>query len=191
MLSGQIEIVLTRTDVDVGTGLAILGSSGIGAPLILKLLGPTADYLGEGVRSWTEKRVNNVRRIFTIAVRRLGNRIDEEGGVPPRALEGIVREGSFCEDEIAAEYFGGVLASSRSSMSRDDRGASFIALLSRLSVYQIRAHYVFYSIIKRLFEGKDLPVTLPQGRQGAEAYISLDVFVTAMGFDEREHLNLA
>lgn len=43
-----------------GTGLTILGTAVGSAKLVEKLLGPTADYLGEGLRQWTEKRVENV-----------------------------------------------------------------------------------------------------------------------------------
>lgn len=46
--------------MDVGTGLAIFGSKDI----IHKLLGPTADYLGGGLQAFTEKRVQNIKKIF-------------------------------------------------------------------------------------------------------------------------------
>jgi len=36
--------------MEVGTGLALLGS----AHLVVKLLGPTADYIGSGIKTWTE-----------------------------------------------------------------------------------------------------------------------------------------
>lgn len=139
--------------MDTATGLTVLGTAVGSAKIVEKLLGPTADYVGGGIKDWTEKRVNNVSRIFSIAATRLGGRIEEEGAVPPKVLKGILDEGSFCDDELSAEYFGGVLASSRTGVSRDDRGAAYIAMLGRLSAYQIRAHYCFYHIFKRLFDG--------------------------------------
>jgi hypothetical protein len=172
--------------MDVGTGLALLGS----VKLLEKLLGPTADYIGDGVKTWAEKRTNNVSRIFSIAERKLGDRIETEGSVPPKVLKGILDEGSFCDDTVTAEYFGGVLASSRSGISRDDRGASFISLISRLSTYQIRAHYVFYYIIKNLFDGQSMSVGTGEDREQMETYFPVDSFATAMAFDEKEELNL-
>ena len=62
--------------MDAGSGLAILGSTIGGAKIIEKLLGPTAEYLGEGLKSWTSKRVQNVGRIFKNAQTKLGERID-------------------------------------------------------------------------------------------------------------------
>ncbi len=40
--------------MDLGTGLALLGS----AKLLEKLLGPTADYVGEGAKTWAQRRFN-------------------------------------------------------------------------------------------------------------------------------------
>ena len=85
---------------------------------IAKLLGPTADYLGEGLRDLTQRRVESIGRIFSNASKRLGSRLDKPGQVPPRILKTVINEGSYCEDPVALEYFGGVLASSR------DRGWS-------------------------------------------------------------------
>src|SRR6266496_693093 len=118
--------------MEPASGIAILGTAIGSAKIVEKLLGPTADYLGTGLRSWTEKRVENTRRIFTHAAKLLGDRLESPGSVPPKVLKGILDDGSFCDDELSAEYFGGVLASSRTGVSRDDRGASFTALLGRL-----------------------------------------------------------
>src|SRR5262245_36424227 len=125
-----------------------LGESGLAfalaKPLLEKLLGPTAEYIGEGMKEFTKKRAENIRRIFAYAAKLLGPRLELPGAVPAKVLRGVIDDGSFADDELAAQYFGGVLASARTGVSRDDRGATFNALLTRLSSYQIRAHYVFY-----------------------------------------------
>lgn len=53
--------------MEIGTGLALFGA----AKLIEKLLGPTADYIGKGIRTWAEKCVNNIREIFSVATVRI------------------------------------------------------------------------------------------------------------------------
>ncbi len=111
--------------IEIGAGLGILGGSIASKELILKILGPTADYIGDGLRSWTEKRVENVKNIFDIAGEKLGNKIEEPGSVAPKVLRLVLNEGSFCDDELTKEYFGGVLASSRTPLARDDRGSIF------------------------------------------------------------------
>jgi hypothetical protein len=171
--------------MDPGTGLTVLGLALGSKQLIGKILGPSADYLGTELKYFTEKGVNNLKNIFSNAERKLGDKIEIDGAVPPKVLKGILNEGVFCEDALSAEYFGGVLASSRSGISRDDRGASFIALISRLSTYQIRAHYIFYYVLKKLYDGSDLKIGTDTHKM--KVFISYDTFTTAMEFSEGEN----
>ncbi|WP_441000270.1 hypothetical protein [Fodinibius sp. SL11] len=155
--------------MELGTGLAVLGS----AKLIEKILGPTAEYIGEGLKEFTEKRVNNIKRIFSIAREQLGERIEEEGQVPPRVLKGVLEEGSFVEDELSAQYFGGVLAASRSKYKNDDRGTSFISLITKLSSYQLHLHFILYSLLKKQFRDKRLNIASSKHRRKLRMYIDL------------------
>jgi len=170
------------------TGLTILGTAFGSAKVIEKLLGPTAEYLGDGLRSWTEKRVINTQRIFTQATKLLGGRIESPGAVPPKVLKGILDDGSYCDDQLSAEYFGGVLASSRTVVSRDDRGSAFIALLSRLTTYQIRTHFIFYSIVKSLFSGSGISVSTGEGRNQLQTFVPENVYLPAMDFTDAEDI---
>jgi len=172
--------------MDPATGLTVLGTAIGSAKVVEKILGPTADYLGIGMRDWTERRIKNVGRVFQNAQKKLGDRLEAPGAVPPKVLKGILGEGAFCDDELAAEYFGGVLASSRSEVERDDRGATFIALVGRLSTYQIRSHFVFYSMIRMLYEGLDENVGIHHGRQRLRMFVPLLAYATAMEFGKRE-----
>ena len=145
---------------------------------------------GRGLKHWTEKRVDNVKRIFESAERKLGDKIDTEGSVPPRVLKGILDDGSFCEDRLGAEYFGGVLASSRSTVSRDDRGASIVALLSRLTTYQIRTHYVLYSLTRNLFMGHAFETLTDESLRKLSTFVPLTDYLAAMDFSPGEDFNI-
>ena len=175
--------------IDPVSGLVILGGAVGGAQLIQRVLGPTADYLGEGIRGWTEVRIHNTQRIFASAERKLGEKISEDGSVPPRVLKGILAEGSFCDDELTVEYFGGILASSRSSVSRDDRGTTLVALLSQLSTYQIRMHYICYSVMAKVNENPGSSLGLHETRQRLRTFMPMESFHAAFEFDEQETLN--
>lgn len=168
--------------MDPGTGLALLGT----AKLVEKLLGPTAEYLGDNLRVWTEKQAENTKRIFQHFERKLGDGIHEPGAVHPRVLKNVLQDGSFSDDELAAEYFGGVLASSRSGVSRDDRGATFAALIGRLTTYQLRTHFFFYQIVKRVFEGTSENLMDTTGRANLRLFIPFDCYVEAMQFEAGE-----
>ena len=89
----------------IDPGLAAIISTGALASkdTINKLLGPTADYLGELLQGQVQKRAENIGRIFTKAAKKLGSKIDEPGQVHPKLLKGLILDGSFCEDELTAE----------------------------------------------------------------------------------------
>ena len=129
----------------VAAGLTVLGSK----DLITKVLGPTADYVGSEIRTLVERSNKNLGSIFSLALTKLGDRADSIGVVSPRVAKRVVDEGRFCDDELVAEYLGGVLASSKVNDDRDDRGVFYLNEISGLSAYQIRAHYLIYSSIVR------------------------------------------
>ena len=116
--------------MELETGITILGSAIGSAKILEKILGPTADYLGYQLKEWTEKKVKNTAAIFKNAEKKLGEKINQDGSVAPKVLKGILNEGAWSEEELQIEYFGGVLASSRSGVKRDDRGAYFVSLIS-------------------------------------------------------------
>jgi len=156
---------------------------------IEKIIGPTLDDFGEDLKKWTARRKENFTRILENAWKKLGSKTETYGQVNSRVLKGILSEGTFCDEELMAEYFGGVLASSRSEISRDDRGASFVALIGRLTTYQIRAHYIFYSTVKTLFDGRtDVSVISSKFRNKLETFIPNDSFNLTMEFSEKENV---
>ncbi len=177
--------------IDSGTGLTILGSAIGGAKVLEKILGPTADYIGGQLKEWTEKKVKNTANIFKNAEKKLGDKINEDGKVPPKVLKGILEDGAWCEEELQIEYFGGVLASSRSGVSRDDRGAYFVSLTTRLSTYQLRTHYLVYQSIKASFNGEELNIGDSKDRTSMELFIPYSTYFNAMDFTESEANNFS
>jgi hypothetical protein len=172
--------------MDPGTGLAILGGSAAGAQVIGKLLGPTADYVGAGLKNWAEHRVQNVARIFRKASDKLGPEIDNPGAIHPKVLKEVLDEGSYSDDELTAEYFGGILASGRSPNGRDDRAASYLRLTGELSTYQIRFHYIAYTLFRRLNLGSSLRTTFGEDLRKMELFLPYRVLQTAMDFTSEE-----
>ena len=167
--------------------MTILGTAVGSAKVVEKLLGPTADYIGQGIAQWTERRVQNVARIMSKAAGKLGQHLNDPGSVSPKVLREILDNGSFCDDELGAEYFGGVLASSRTEIVRDDRGAAHLKMIGRLSSYQIRAHYVFYSTFKKLFDSDPRNLALISELQQLTVYIPETSFKLSMAFTDSEN----
>jgi hypothetical protein len=172
---------------DVNTGLTILGDAIGSVKTVEKLLGSSVQYLGNDLKNWPELRVKNVGKIFEKFQKKLGEKIQNDGAVHPKVLKVVLNEGSFCDNELVTEYFGGILASSRNDISRDDRGVSYAALVSSLPTYQILSHYIFYKAIKALFNGRiELDVSSFKDRKMLETYIPINSYNQAINFDEKE-----
>jgi hypothetical protein len=150
---------MQMTDPKTITDLAALGATAWASKeLAGKLLGPTFEYIGGEVRAFTEKCNINLTDIFARARRKLGERIDTPGGVGARVLKDVLDQGAFCDDSVAAEYVAGVLAAARTDNESDDRGVTYLAVIRQLSGYQLRAHYLIYSSVKALLDGRELNI---------------------------------
>ena len=170
-------------EVLAGLG-AYLGKDGVS-----KILGPTAEYLGNELKSFAQRRIENVGEIFSNAERKLGKEVNRPGKVPPKVLKTIINEGSYADDDIAVEYFGGVLASSRTCVNRDDRGARLAKLIDGMSTYQIRTHYLIYSTISELFVNTKNSFRVRKDREKMALFMPLKGYVDAMQFTQVEFDN--
>jgi hypothetical protein len=170
------------------TGVALAIGTALGAKeIVIKIFGPSADYLGDNLKGLTQSGCENFGRILKAALRRLGSKIEQLGGVSPRILKQVFEHGFFCEDELLAEYYGGVLAASRSGISRDDRGVTVATRLAIMSTYQIRAHYVIYEAFRTLFAGNRANIGKSSILEKLVLYIPTDSFDRLMAFDENEN----
>lgn len=152
-----------------------------GRELILKLLGPTFGYLGQTGKSLVQRGIDNVARVLSHAVNRLGTRVNEPGAVPPRVLRVLIEQAAFSEDALVAEYLGGVLAASRTENLADDAGISIAALLASMSAIQIRTHYLLYKVARDLHAGRQgINVGVAEGRRALECFIPFSVIERAL-----------
>lgn len=172
------------TTVGLAALVAYLSKDGVS-----KILGPTADYLGGQFKEFTQKRIENVGKIFSNAEKKLGNKIDRPGQVPPKVLKTIINDGSYSDDVITVEYFGGVLASSKTEVGRDDRGSRLAKMIDNLSAYQIRSHYLIYFTIAELFSSSVNSFHLPENRRKMQLFMPLQNYSEAMEFTQQEWNN--
>jgi hypothetical protein len=161
--------------------------------LIKRVLGPPADAIGEQLATYVKFRGDNAMQILENAAAKAN--LDESGSVPPRVAWTILNDGSWCDDPVMVEYLGGALASARTG-GRDDRSARWASLVTHMSAYEIRAHYIVYRAIREVHRGgRD---TLPDSHGGlAYQHISqipilmdLSDFASAMEFTEGENPDL-
>lgn len=124
--------------------ISIVPGAGAVDDLLVKLLGPSAEYLGSRIRAHFEngRAEENMTRVLSKAIRKAGSTVGDGKSVPPRVIKMLLEEAPYCEDEIMAEYIGGVLAASRGA--RSDRNISYLATISRLSTVSLGLHFVLY-----------------------------------------------
>ena len=158
--------------------------SGAAGDLLLKLLAPLSEEAG---KHWQErvaaKMRKNTDRIVQNATAKLGDKLEAPGAVPLRVIMKVIDEGSHNDNPVAVEYYGGVLASSRTEDGQDDRGAIIAKSIERLSVYDIRMHYLIYATIHQLFRGLEKSLLLPDQRDSMRIYINFTAYEIAMGFE--------
>ncbi|EKY3197422.1 hypothetical protein RBA29_002454 [Cronobacter turicensis] len=165
--------------VGLGVIAAYLGKDGLA-----KLLGPTADYLGGELKDFAQRRIENVGKIFANASEKVPHEKQNVGAVPPKVLRSILNEGSYSSECIGIEYFGGILASSKSEINRDDRASRLTQKISSLSTYQLRAHYLLYSSLVAQFKGSGL--TLNYDRNKLMMFVTMRSFLHCMDFNRDE-----
>lgn len=166
--------------------LGVLAGAGyVTMDTVKRVLGPTADYIGDELKLSIQRR-RVAGRIVQNAAEKAGDRLNEPGAVPPRVLRDVVNDGSFNEDEISVEYFGGVLASSRTPNGRDDRGAVLTNLLSRLSTYQMRSHYILYSAMRQVHLGSEKNIGDVHARRALGILLPFRVYLRLMDFSAGE-----
>ena len=163
-------------DPVTGTTAVALGWAG------RKVIGPVLDQIGDDLADrYSDYRANNARRICETAERKLGDRASEEGQVPPRVVKAVLDEGSWSEAEVMAEYFGGILAASRTPDGTDDRGASLADLVSRLSTHDVYLHYLIYEAFRRVYVGrKDAYLGDSIIRDSSKIYLTGEAILEAM-----------
>ena len=139
-------------------GFVTLGSK----DLLLKLLGPSADYLGQEAQGLVKKCNFNVNRVFSNAWKKLGKKVEEPGEVNPRVLKEVYSEARFCEEDVLVDYYGGILASARNGDGKDDWAIPLLSKLKTLSSYQVAFHFFAYRAVYEMFRGSSLKMGTQQ-----------------------------
>jgi hypothetical protein len=170
-------------DPVTGTTAVALGWAG------RKVIGPVLDRIGVDLANrYSDYRAQNALRICQTAEHKLGEDASEEGQVPPRVVKAVLDEGSWSDAEVMAEYFGGILAASRTPDGSNDRGASLAGLVSRLSTHDVYLHYLIYEAFRRIYIGRaDVMLGRSSDRSTSRIYLRGHSVLSAMGLPPTPH----
>lgn len=77
---------------------------------------------------------------------------DPNDGAKPnlRVARDVIWNGAVTDDEVCAEYFGGLLAASRSEDGKDDSALIYVDCIKALSSKQLHLHFVIYNSLHKL-----------------------------------------
>lgn len=141
------------------------------------LLGPSAMVVGSRLANATAWSLDNVERMFKRATERSNGSAEP---VNPRVLARTVDEAAVSDDEVMAEYLGGVLASSRTPNGKDDRGVAFVSKVERLSSSTLALHYACYAYAALVLAGQDVNPQEETKLQPHRVFVPLDdIFASA------------
>lgn len=152
-MAEELARVKSRTMDDEGKKVVIAAP---GEWVLQKAFGPVLGEMGEDLkRLYAAGR----DRILSAAVKKID---DIEDGKRPnlRVTRDALWNGSFADNEICAEYFGGIMASSRSEDGKDDSAIQFIDVTKGLSSKQLWLHYVIYNRLNKLLVSSDTRVNV-------------------------------
>jgi hypothetical protein len=85
---------------------------------------------------------------------------DDGKKVNVRAARDVLWNGAITDDEVCAEYFGGMLAAARSEDGKDDGVVHYVDTVKAMSARQLELHYLIYKAWQMLLvrSGKSINV---------------------------------
>ena len=111
-----------------------------------KILGPTFDLIGADLASLYEAGRD---RLVNAATRKIAD-LDDGKCANLRVTRDVLWHGAFANNEICSEYYGGLLAASRSADGEDDTAIPFVNAIKSMSSMQVRTHYIIYWAFEKL-----------------------------------------
>ncbi len=138
--------------------------------ILQRVLGPVLDEIGQDLAHVYAKGRD---LIVGAAARKVAN-LDDGKSANLRVSRDVFWNGAFTDDELSAEYFGGILAASRSEDGKDDDVIQFVDVTKSLSSRQIHLHYVIFNRLNKLLaiSGEEVNVGLSTDVQKLELWLS-------------------
>jgi len=124
-----------------------------------KAFGPALSEFGEDLKKLYAKGRD---KLLSVAYRKIHDHGDGKQA-NLRVIRDVLWNGAFTDDEVCAEYFGGILAASRSDDGKDDGAIQFVGVIKSLSAKQLRLHYIIYNCLNKLLVAAGTPVNVGSG----------------------------
>lgn len=154
--------------LDLITTIVVAALSGGAGKVVAAPLEGVADAVKNRVRTRLEKTIAKANAKSHGAPLQVNDRVAAK----------VLNEAAWVDEEITADYLGGVLAASGPD---DDAGAAIVAQIGRLSALQLRFHYVVYREVRRLWPDPSVNLYLTDEADRVGIRLSIADLVTAFG----------
>lgn len=121
-----------------------------------KLFGTALATMGDDINKLYARGRDKIVEMATMKV------ADPDDGktVNLRAARDVLWNGVITDDEVCAEYFGGMLAAARSEDGRDDGVVHYVDTVKAMSARQLELHYVLYRAFQSMLNAETAAVNV-------------------------------
>lgn len=134
--------------------IIVTGGVATAAYVAKQLFGKTLAEMGDDLNKMYKA---NRDKLLSKAAKKVA---DSNDGATPnlRVARDIIWNGAVTDDEVCAEYFGGLLAASRSDDGKDDSALIYVDCIKALSSKQLHLHFVTYNSLHKILVEVGSPV---------------------------------
>ncbi len=125
------------------------------------VLGPTSMEIGEDIKTLYKTGRDLILRKGLSKI----EDINDGQMANLRVARDVFWNGSFSNEAICAEYFGGILAASRSADGKNDSGVFYVDIIKSLSSGQLKMHYIIYRCLNRALLTNEEKRTINPGQE--------------------------
>lgn len=112
------------------------------------------------VTAWREHQTEKIKKRLDRTVHAIEHAAHGRDYQPSdRVAFKALAEAAVTDDELVADYLGGVIAASG---AEDDSGVPVVARIGRMSALQLRIHYVIYRAVRELLSGSEINLHIAQ-----------------------------
>ena len=153
-----------------GEEIVVTTAIAVGGYVGTKLFGTALATMGDDINKLYAKGRD---KIVEVATKKVENPEDGKK-VNIRAARDVLWNGAITDDEVCAEYFGGMLAAARSEDGKDDGVVHYVDTIKAMSSRQLELHYVIYKAWQTILNqsGKALNVGQSSEVQAAHIFIA-------------------
>lgn len=165
-----------------------IGGVKIAPELLLKLLGPSFEYVGNipprvaefGLNKIKEIEIKNLANVFKKAERKMETNGTVNLETNLRVVREVVQQGIYAQDEVMIEYFAGILASSKTENGTDDTCIPYLQTIKTLTSFDLKLHCFLYKTIFNMYSKDNFRLAQNEHRSLMKTHIGVENFINNM-----------